>query len=404
MSESRSPTPKPNINPSLSTPPSASTSRHDSIPEQSTSRLPPSPRPRTRSREISPVHSPPMAKRLRRGLPRPRTHSSPSADDSQGDLADTEDGTQSQRSERSPAPSSTPKKKRTRTLTTPHQSAVLHALLAQSRFPTTAMREEVGRSIGLSARKVQIWFQNQRQKARRPQSDTPLDRPPQYGAFPHPSEHGSPFALGRPYSRESQAPIADYSYFAPPTEPRLLGPGMPGQVPMSSFPPPHILGSSGSSLPERRSASPPRLLWSRTTSSRALIERDPSRTLPPLVFPPNRGHSIPPRSAPASMPPFRFPSPSRRSESTTLSPPFTLQPQPQWDNSHFTSSSLTSAASSPWAGSTSGLLPETIHEEPATQPEPEPDILPSRSGRYDPVRATFIPFSTPSPPVPPSAD
>ncbi|KAI5998529.1 hypothetical protein F5J12DRAFT_895457 [Pisolithus orientalis] len=49
-----------------------------------------------------------------------------------------------------------PKKKRTRTLTTPHQSAVLHALLAKSRFPTTAMREEVGRQIGLSARKVQV--------------------------------------------------------------------------------------------------------------------------------------------------------------------------------------------------------------------------------------------------------
>jgi hypothetical protein len=67
-----------------------------------------------------------------------------------------------------------PKKKRTRTLTTPHQAAVLHALLAQvcsnlcaypdsplngpskSRFPTTAMREEVGKQIGLSARKVQV--------------------------------------------------------------------------------------------------------------------------------------------------------------------------------------------------------------------------------------------------------
>ncbi|KAL4066349.1 hypothetical protein V8B97DRAFT_1874631 [Scleroderma yunnanense] len=77
-----------------------------------------------------------------------------------------------------------PKKKRTRTLTTPHQSAVLHALLAKSRFPTTAMREEVGRQIGLSARKVQIWFQNQRQKARRPQGSeggeaTPLSRPTQ---------------------------------------------------------------------------------------------------------------------------------------------------------------------------------------------------------------------------------
>ncbi|KAH9018207.1 hypothetical protein EDB83DRAFT_2320959 [Lactarius deliciosus] len=62
------------------------------------------------------------------------------------------------RRESDPPPAQPPpaKKKRTRTLTTPHQSAVLHALLAQSRFPTTAMREEVGRSIGLSARKVQV--------------------------------------------------------------------------------------------------------------------------------------------------------------------------------------------------------------------------------------------------------
>lgn len=69
------------------------------------------------------------------------------------------------------------KPKRTRQLTTPQQAAVLHALLAQvilrtilnlardlleiiqihqSRFPTTQMREEVGRQIGLSARKVQV--------------------------------------------------------------------------------------------------------------------------------------------------------------------------------------------------------------------------------------------------------
>ncbi|KAF8482355.1 hypothetical protein JB92DRAFT_3034880 [Gautieria morchelliformis] len=52
------------------------------------------------------------------------------------------------------------------------QSAVLHALLAQSRCPTTAMREEVGRSIGVSPRKVQGWLQNQRQKARKLRQDT----------------------------------------------------------------------------------------------------------------------------------------------------------------------------------------------------------------------------------------
>ncbi|KAH9933698.1 hypothetical protein B0H21DRAFT_711689 [Amylocystis lapponica] len=108
--------------------------------------------------------------------------SSPSVSSSQGDMADTEmEAGQSQQSEGREATESAPKKKRTRTLTTPHQSAVLHALLAQSRFPTTAMREEVGRSIGLSARKVQ----NQRQKARRPrgQPTAPLTRPPQYGPF-----------------------------------------------------------------------------------------------------------------------------------------------------------------------------------------------------------------------------
>ncbi|OBZ72894.1 hypothetical protein A0H81_06739 [Grifola frondosa] len=101
-------------------------------------------------------------------------HSSPSASSSQGDMADNEmEAGPRQPSEPANPAGPPPKKKRTRTLTTPHQSAVLHALLAQvrlpppadtncsqngsqSRFPTTAMREEVGRSIGLSARKVQV--------------------------------------------------------------------------------------------------------------------------------------------------------------------------------------------------------------------------------------------------------
>ena len=65
-----------------------------------------------------------------------------------------------------------PRKKRTRTLITPHQAVVLQALLAQvcqarptlahalidwqSLFPSTKTREMVGRSIGLSGRKVQV--------------------------------------------------------------------------------------------------------------------------------------------------------------------------------------------------------------------------------------------------------
>ena len=58
--------------------------------------------------------------------------SSPSAS-SQGDMADTEmeaGPSKAQTSESAPE-GPPPKKKRTRTLTTPHQAAVLHALLAQ---------------------------------------------------------------------------------------------------------------------------------------------------------------------------------------------------------------------------------------------------------------------------------
>ncbi|KAL5521900.1 hypothetical protein ACEPAF_1754 [Sanghuangporus sanghuang] len=108
-------------------------------------------------------------------------------------------GSATERSGQDPTPVSAgsaaqqPKPKRTRQLTTPHQSAVLHALLAQSRFPTTQMREEVGRQIGLSARKVQVWFQNQRQKARKESREAATaaaggstavrDIPPQFGPF-----------------------------------------------------------------------------------------------------------------------------------------------------------------------------------------------------------------------------
>ncbi|SCZ91260.1 BZ3500_MvSof-1268-A1-R1_Chr1-2g01291 [Microbotryum saponariae] len=90
-------------------------------------------------------------------------------------------------------------KKRSRTLTSAHQTAVLNSLLAkvrtecsttasrrrhkvqsgnwtahfwashipQTRFPSTETREEVGKQIGMSARRVQIWFQNRRQSQKR---------------------------------------------------------------------------------------------------------------------------------------------------------------------------------------------------------------------------------------------
>ena len=86
--------------------------------------------------------SAPMAKRLRKDSPQAK-HDSPSSD-SQGGMDDTEDlpTMQTHHSEMSTPPATAPKKKRTRTLTTPAQSAVLHALLAKVRFnsqPTTQL-------------------------------------------------------------------------------------------------------------------------------------------------------------------------------------------------------------------------------------------------------------------------
>ncbi|KAI0049097.1 hypothetical protein FA95DRAFT_947551 [Auriscalpium vulgare] len=167
----------------------------------------------------------------------PPERSSPSGASSpgDGDMADTEtdagpsqptlsSGGQAKGKEKEESQAAQPppaKKKRTRTLTTPHQSAVLHALLAQSRFPTTAMREEVGRSIGLSARKVQLIFsQNQRQKARRPRSQSvapPLTRPPQYGAFSN-MPVSAPATSNNPFGAGYSAPPSSYSYPGPPAQ------------------------------------------------------------------------------------------------------------------------------------------------------------------------------------------
>jgi hypothetical protein len=270
---------------------------------------------------------------------RPR-RSSPSSD-SQGGMADNEmESAPAGNSQQSGDLHSTspPKKKRTRTLTTPHQSEVLHALLAQSRFPSTAVREEVGRAIGLSARKVQIWFQNQRQKAKRPRSRSAQ---PSSGA----GQYCPPLTTSRAPDRPALTtlPIASTSHAGasgiPTRSPRmphgsessgatlplrLSGPGMPGfdsRMPLD-VPPgggdrqPHTnldprsprfepypdYSSRQLVNPPLRALRSPRPLsaypsspsdFYATRSARRRVH-DPSRTLPPLVFnPPPRTSNMP---------------------------------------------------------------------------------------------------------------
>ncbi|CDO76855.1 hypothetical protein BN946_scf185033.g52 [Trametes cinnabarina] len=326
-----------------------------------------------------------------------------------------------------------PKKKRTRTLTTPHQAAVLHALLAQSRFPTTQMREEVGRAIGLSARKVQVRFltqrfplkspisyfplrvdlvsgkhhpvspyasrsltasQNQRQKARRPRgqaaTSAPLTRPPQFGPFTNAPPPGfastevtptattlhsgsslegflprAPGGLDMPYggasapsraadeqfARSHRDPYLAEDYARSNTVPsHLAGPGIPGP----SRRPPYASG--GQSMESGG--------WRGFGS--AAGEQGPGLplSLPPVSTNIPRPHAL--ATSPIGGPPLSLVSigsleagagPSSRRPSTfddraralpqpnvdfsaprtplNIPPPFTLQPQPQWDDPAF---------------------------------------------------------------------
>ncbi|KAJ7653369.1 hypothetical protein B0H17DRAFT_1268292 [Mycena rosella] len=378
--------------------------------------------------------SPPMAKRMRRQSPEDTSRSRSS--DSQSGMADTEElESRSPYSETSPPSVAPLKKKRTRTLTTPHQSAVLHALLAQSRFPTTAMREEVGRSIGLSARKVQ----NQRQKARRPgsQSDHSQTGPLQYSSFPnappaytseHPMSHGEREGRAIPHAYSGYPPSEQYIGSGE-ALPQLLGPGMPGRSSQQRGRPVLHLASNdpySRELPappySSRSLPGPRSLDSENSEGAFPFRRthgdDPSRTLPPLLFnnQPSRrldmhsfmlARSAPTTPSHASILTSPSPSPtfahdipvqsySSSSSSLGLPPPFTLQPQPQWDNERPQSATWSRSGSHSTRDSSSPP-PRSLLKEPSPDDDGDTPRLgpaqPTRSGRYDPVRAMFVPYS-----------
>lgn len=218
---------------------------------------------------------------------RRKERSSPSVSSSQGDMADNEgEAGPSQSSATAQPTNPPPKKKRTRTLTTPHQSAVLHALLAQVSSKTRGPRNErssghthshasrqlpcerklavlLGSALGrcrcvrdmlwIRARLtelLQIWFQassrydqdasvltntflqNQRQKARRPrgQQSAPLTRPPQFGPFTNvpPGISGDASAVAGPSSLHAQPSVTSGSGSSTSALPLMRAPGPSG--------------------------------------------------------------------------------------------------------------------------------------------------------------------------------
>ncbi|CAH7669879.1 hypothetical protein PPACK8108_LOCUS4534 [Phakopsora pachyrhizi] len=68
-------------------------------------------------------------------------------------------------------------KKRSRTLTTPSQQRRLIQILEQTRFPSTELREQLARELGMTPRRVQIWFQNRRQGMKKAMEHKPEQDP-----------------------------------------------------------------------------------------------------------------------------------------------------------------------------------------------------------------------------------
>ncbi|KAG6899410.1 hypothetical protein C0993_010473 [Termitomyces sp. T159_Od127] len=161
MSQSRSTSPTPITFSALTSPVSTTPVQLPSPSELTLSKESQSPQftatyPLPHATQSNPLDSRDLDSPMARQLRIQQTIASPSREHStlsysQDYVTSISKGSKGKRPSEPPGPS--PKKKRTRTLTTPHQAAVLHALLAKSRFPNATVREEVGKSIGLSARK-----------------------------------------------------------------------------------------------------------------------------------------------------------------------------------------------------------------------------------------------------------
>jgi hypothetical protein len=305
-------------------------------------------------------------------------------------------------------------------------------------------------------------LQNQRQKARRPRSQSDASRPPQYGPFPTGSDSiaisslntntdqgtsSGTTQLGHPRVRGSEEDYPAYSGHQSAgsltgslnSPSQLSGPGVPGseyrnyQDPPGSASAPVQRPDPSSSTtrlyanPSPSVSTPYPFPTSRPITAGRLHDREFSRTLPPLNFGfvQSRGSSatrlhgmhspLPlyrpsrpstPESLFAHQPPESF---SR--SSLVLPPPYTLQPAPQWDNSFPTPIRLEllggsrtyaiseSNPSTPLPRCTERLDPEMI-----SRPSHVGVARPSPSSRYDPVRATFIRTTSTSPPPSPAQE
>lgn len=138
-------------------------------------------------------------------------------------------------------------KKRCRTVMTPAQSRVLRKVLEQTAFPSTEIRENLAKLLGMKPRTVQIWFQNQRQKSRQGRSsddltvmgspsdscnsdgngtdiEDPLGSPYDTGSSSTPSNSSQPINTSPGFNALTAAAFALSSTTNPPLEPSTAPP------------------------------------------------------------------------------------------------------------------------------------------------------------------------------------
>eukprot|EP01124_Arcella_intermedia_P023499 TRINITY_DN3747_c0_g2_i1.p1 TRINITY_DN3747_c0_g2~~TRINITY_DN3747_c0_g2_i1.p1 ORF type:complete len:252 (+),score=55.01 TRINITY_DN3747_c0_g2_i1:258-1013(+) len=106
-------------------------------------------------------------------------------------------------------------KKRMRT--TPQQLRILEKTYEKEKIPSLTLREELAAQLGMTPRRVQVWFQNKRAKERRiKKSSKQSDAFPEYHQF-DPSKYmyasASPAALPKPLARPPPAPVGVYENY-----------------------------------------------------------------------------------------------------------------------------------------------------------------------------------------------
>ncbi|OCH95178.1 homeobox-domain-containing protein [Obba rivulosa] len=137
-----------------------------------------------------------------------------------------------------PAPEQPIKKKRKRA--DPEQLKVLNETYARTAFPSTEERVELARKLGMSARSVQIWFQNKRQAMRQSSRQAASTAPPTTAEpYAATSQAMSPLSASGIYSPHAPHPTGSPSlaqgYPAPRASPdpsaRLMGRTIPSPIP-----------------------------------------------------------------------------------------------------------------------------------------------------------------------------